>query len=132
VQLERLRDELLSPDGQPRLVASHPLRSPLALGLTEAEQQLLEAYQHKVAAWGWRWQAGGGGTAGPLLTHVPLLWGSTLSATDLKVRVVWVMQMGSCRGAVGTLSKTKLSIAAMDECQSCRELSITPTGQRLP
>lgn len=67
------------------------LRAPLPLGLTDVEGQLLEAYQHKVAAWGWKWQgqaSGGRGTAdllGPLLTHVPLLWGSTLTATDLKV-----------------------------------------------
>lgn len=104
MQLERLRDELLGPDGQPRTgaVQSQPLQAPLPLDLTAAEQQLLEAYAGKVAGWGWRWQpaqtcrSGGGGARGsgagrtwssvPLLTHAPRLWGATLSATDLKVR----------------------------------------------
>lgn len=94
MQLERLRDLLLGPDGQPRVASSQALRTPLPLDLTDAEQQLLEAYQHKAEAWGWRWVVpaqqrersnGFGGQAAPVLTHVPLLWGSTLSATDLKV-----------------------------------------------
>ena len=100
VQLEELRDQLLGPGGQQPLAAySQALRAPLPLGLTVAEQQLLEAYAHKVAAWGWRWQpgtvsgGGGSGPEGPLLTHAPLLWGTALSATDLKVcafnRSIW-------------------------------------------
>lgn len=107
VQLERLRDELLGHGGHPQRTASQALRVPLPLGLTDSEQQVLEAYRHKVDAWGWRWQAGscsgkhgssaggsssGGSSGGPLLTHVPLLWGTALTATDLKVRpphVTW-------------------------------------------
>lgn len=94
VQLERLRDLLLGSDGQLRAVSSHALRTPMPLDLTDAEQQLLEAYQRKAEAWGWRWVApaqhqgrssGFGRQAAPVLTHVPLLWGATLSAADLKV-----------------------------------------------
>jgi len=106
VQLERLRDLLLGPDGQPRAVTSQALRSPLPLDLTAAEQHLLEAYQHKAEAWGWRWVApaqhqgrgsGFGRPAAPVLTHVPLLWGSTLSTADLKVgagAVVFAVAVG--------------------------------------
>lgn len=99
MQLERLRDLLLGPDGQPRAASSHALRTPMPLDLTDAERQLLEAYQHKAEAWGWRWvppaqhqghSSGFGGQAAPVLTHVPLLWGTTLSAVDLKVGCVAV------------------------------------------
>lgn len=82
VQLERLRSELLGPDGQAGQIPSQALRVPLPLSLTDAEQQLLEAHRGKVEAWGWRWVPG---AAGPLLSHAPLLWGTTLTATDLKV-----------------------------------------------
>ena len=96
VQLERLRDQLLGPEGQqPRaaVALSQALRAPLPLSLTDGEQQLLEAFQHKLLAWGWQWwrcagsssSSGGGGGGGTLLTHVPLLWGTELTATDLKV-----------------------------------------------
>jgi hypothetical protein len=104
VQLEALRDQLLGPGGQqPLAPASQALREPLTLGLTVAEQQLLEAYANKVAAWGWRWQPGtgsSGGGSGPdglLLTHAPLLWGTALSATDLKVRIA---RLSSCRSSL--------------------------------
>lgn len=124
VQLERLRDVLLGSDGQPRpgVVHSKALYEPLPLGLTSSEQQLLEAYAARVAAWGWRWRLppprpGGACDAGvPLLTHVPQLWGASLSATDLKLylhhlgdtsgggglpaAVVRTLNSKACRGAI--------------------------------
>jgi DNA mismatch repair ATPase MutL len=89
VQLQRLRDQLLSSDGQPGRVQSQVLRAPLLLGLTDAESQLLEAYADRVAAWGWRWQPSSArsdcGSPETLLTHAPLLWGIALTTTDLTV-----------------------------------------------
>lgn len=89
VQLQRLRDQLLSSDGQPGRVQSQVLRAPLLLSLTDAESQLLEAYADRVAAWGWRWQPSSAcsdcGSPETLLTHAPLLWGIALTTTDLTV-----------------------------------------------
>ena len=90
VQLERLRDQLLGPEGRPRaaVALSQALRTPLPLSLTDGEQQLLEAFQHKLRGWGWQWWRCAGSSSsngGTLLTHVPLLWGTELTATDLKV-----------------------------------------------
>lgn len=129
VQLERLRDELLGADGQPcpGVARSQVLRAPLPLDLTGDEQLLLEAYATKAAGWGWRWLppgvAGSRGSSSsasaggvPLLTHVPQLWGATLSGTDLKLylhhladtcgggglpaAVVRTLNSKACRGAI--------------------------------
>ncbi|KAL4436600.1 hypothetical protein ABPG75_003739 [Micractinium tetrahymenae] len=140
VRLERLRDELLGPDGQPQRIASQALRTPLPLGLTDAEQQLLEAYRDRVEAWGWRWLPG---LAGPLLSHAPLLWGTTLTATDLKLYlhhlhdtcgaggmpagVLRVLNSKACRSAVmfgdeldqGQCQALLDSLAATQLCFSC-------------
>ncbi|KAI3426507.1 hypothetical protein D9Q98_008872 [Chlorella vulgaris] len=120
VQLQRLRDQLLSSDGQPGRVQSQVLRAPLLLGLTDAESQLLEAYADRVAAWGWRWQPSSArsdcGSPETLLTHAPLLWGIALTTTDLTLylhqlhdtfgsgalppAVVRVLNSKACRGAI--------------------------------
>ena len=129
-QLEALRNQLLGPGGQqPLAAASQALRAPLPLGLTLAEQQLLEAYADKVAAWGWRWQpgtassGGGSGPEGPQLTHAPLLWGTALSATDLKVRAASRSSCCSSQAARGRRRTgqgwwllPRLSLRTLTEC----------------
>ena len=85
VQLERLRDELL----RAPFIGSHSLRVPQPLDLTALEQELLQAHHIRVTAWGWSWvvvEDANGGVAAAL-TRVPLLWGTVLSATDLKARL---------------------------------------------
>lgn len=86
VQLERLRGELLGPGGQPRQRRALALSPPHLLALTHAEGQLLDSYQDKVRAWGWEWQQPSCAGSERLLTHVPLVLGTALTATDMKVR----------------------------------------------
>ncbi|KAL4853064.1 Proteasome subunit alpha type-2 [Chlorella vulgaris] len=141
VQLERLRDQLLSSDGQPGRVQSQVLRPPLLLGLTDAESQLLEAYTDRLAAWGWRWQRSSArsvcGSPETLLTQVPLLWGTALTATDLTLylhqlhdtfgsgalppAVVRVLNSKACRSAImfgDRLQRTQCQELLVDLAQS--------------
>lgn len=84
VQLEHMRRQLVGGGSQPLRRQSLALRPPQPLQLTLSEVQLLELYGDRVRAWGWEWaqEAGSGRT---VLTHTPLVFGTALGATDMKV-----------------------------------------------
>lgn len=90
VRLERLRGELLLQVRQPAGIISQPLKAMVSLDMSVVDCKNLEAFQDQIEGWGWRWcwQQDGSMAGAPrplLLSHVPLLWGTTLTATDLKV-----------------------------------------------
>lgn len=86
MQLEHLRNQLVGPGSQPRKRCTLALSQPQPLLLTQEEVQLLELHGDKLRAWGWEWEhRGDGGEGLHVLTHVPLVLGTALTGTDMRV-----------------------------------------------
>ncbi|GMH33785.1 hypothetical protein BSKO_01619 [Bryopsis sp. KO-2023] len=84
VRLEMLQKDLVSVGHESGLIQAEELDGSLAINLTHLEQQVFETYKQKVEHWGWK------GKLDPqngnlILTHRPLLFGSPMNSTELKI-----------------------------------------------
>lgn len=85
VQLEKLRRQLVGSGIRPLQRRTLRLSPPHALHLSQSECQLLETYGQKMRLWGWEWSTGGSDSSMHVLTHTPVVLGTPLTGTDMKV-----------------------------------------------
>jgi DNA mismatch repair protein MLH3 len=131
VRLEHLRRELLGPLGLPaaRPAPSLALTTPQPLGsLAGGEAHMLAAWAGSAEAWGWRWAsaaASGPGDAGApavVVTHVPLVCGVALTATDLRLYLHQLEQTGGAGGPPPAITRVLNSKACRGAVMFGQEL----------
>lgn len=121
VQLETLKAAVITSQGQPRCdeqgsyLNSLALLEPVDLRLAPDEKCLFETYSDRASAWGWKCARSPLGER-YVVTHVPLILGTALTPTDLKLylhqlkstfggnalpaAISRVLNSKACRGAI--------------------------------
>lgn len=113
VKLENLQARVLTDKNKPNQSNIIPWKvtEKLQIHVGEDELALFEEYRRQAYMWGWRWEPWCPNSQSIIVTHLPLLCGRLLSASDLKLYIYQLDQTSACNIAPQGVHRVLASVA---------------------
>ena len=130
IRLEQLQAEVFNADGTPKQTVQHwALPAPQQMCMWDDEWALLEQFEQHVLRWGWRWAPWCAERKAINITHLPLICGRTLTASDMKVFLYTLSETGKCNIAPPGVHRLLASKACRSAIMFGDELDMAQSRQ---